>query len=1044
MAPLPVELRGLLQRAVLDARVAAEGAAREALGALAVEEDRAFDALDEQQKILRRGLRAKVRQLGGFDALVAEVAYEQWHRMLFARFLAENNLLIHSDMGVAVSLAECKELAEEVGAANEWVLAAEFAGRMLPGVFRSDDPSLAVQFAHEGRVALEQILTALPPAVFTADDSLGWVYQFWQTEAKKEVNQSERKIGGADLAPVTQLFTEHYMVRFLLENSLGAWWTGRHPDSPLLGEFEYLRRLDDGTPAAGAFEGWPATVAEVTVMDPCCGSGHFLVEAFDMLHKMRMEEEGLDARAAGDAVIRDNLFGLELDPRCTQIAAFAVAFAAWKTGGYRQLPQPNIACSGIRIEGQWPEWKKLAAGDGRLEQALWQLFELFQRAPDLGSLIDPVRELERDGGLLVAPFEEVGPLFDQALADEVDAERLVTGIVAQGTARAAQLLARSFILISTNVPYLGRGRQDDALRDYSDSRYSTGRADLAAAFLLRILGSLADGGSLAIVLPDTILHLASFAELRARILSGDAVRFVAKLGAGAFSGISGEVVKALLMCVTRSLPRPTNRFFGMDVSGEIDRSSGLRLDPLTWPEQAFQFMRPKHRIALVEGGGEQGLLSDVAKSVEGTSTGDAPRYMRFFWELAEISRRWERFQRAPVGDSGSGCQEIVLWDEGTGALASDPGARIQGLEVHGKPGVLVGRMGRISAGPYFGGFYDKSCVVLAPKVDGVLPAVLAYCTMGNYEAEVRAIDTKVGAATSVMVEVPFDLAEWSTRAEADRPRIGRQRLNPSQWLFDGRLQASTEPLQVAVGRLLGYRWPDHEGDDLDQLADGDGLVPLPAIAGELGAADRMRKVLGRAYGAEFSPALMEELLAEVGAPGKSLADWLRDGFFDHHLKVFQQRPFVWHIWDGRKDGFSVLANYHKLDRARLRKLTYTMLGSWIEMQQAAVSAGATGADLRLATAKNLQDRLALILEGEAPYDIYVRWKSPAEQPIGWDPDLDDGVRMNIRPFVQAGVLRKPPKLKWTKDRGKNPDGSERINDVHLTLAEKRKARGLPA
>ena len=109
----------------------------------------------------------------------------------------------------------------------------------------------------------------------------GWVYQFWQTQRKDEVNASGSKIGGADLPPVTQLFTEDYMVRFLLENSLGAWWAARHPDSPLVKTFEYLRYRDDGTPAAGAFPGWPDRAAEVTCMDPCGGSGHFVVAEFE-------------------------------------------------------------------------------------------------------------------------------------------------------------------------------------------------------------------------------------------------------------------------------------------------------------------------------------------------------------------------------------------------------------------------------------------------------------------------------------------------------------------------------------------------------------------------------------------------------------------------------------------------------------------------------------------------------------------------------------------------------------------------------------------
>ncbi len=96
---------------------------------------------------------------------------------------------------------------------------------------------------------------------------------------------------------------------------------------------------------------------------------------------------------------------------------------------------------------------------------------------------------------------------------------------------------------------------------------------------------------------------------------------------------------------------------------------------------------------------------------------------------------------------------------------------------------------------------------------------------------------------------------------------------------------------------------------------------------------------------------------------------------------------------------------------------------------------------RLAAARALQQKLELILEGEPPYDIYVRWKSLADQPIGWQPDLNDGVRLNVRPFVEAGVLRSKFNVKWDKDRGKNPDGSGRLNDLHFVNAQKLAARG---
>ena len=218
------------------------------------------------------------------------------------------------------------------------------------------------------------------------------------------------------------------------------------------------------------------------------------------------------------------------------------------------------------------------------------------------------------------------------------------------------------------------------------------------------------------------------------------------------------------------------------------------------------------------------------------------------------------------------------------------------------------------------------------------------------------------------------------------------------------------------------------------------------------AADRLREVLRVAFGPEWSASLEDRLLVESGMrSGTSLDDWLRNGFFDQHCKRFHTRPFVWHIWDGRKDGFSALVNYHKLTNKALENLTYSYLGDWITAQSKSDKAGA---DLRLAAAQELQNKLKLILAGEPPYDIFVRWKPLHEQTIGWNPDLNDGVRMNIRPFMTAGVLRKNPNIKWTKDRGSEPtrdkddfpwfwkDGTftgDRVNDVHLTNAEKRAA-----
>ena len=151
-----------------------------------------------------------------------------------------------------------------------------------------------------------------------------------------------------------------------------------------------------------------------------------------------------------------------------------------------------------------------------------------------------------------------------------------------------------------------------------------------------------------------------------------------------------------------------------------------------------------------------------------------------------------------------------------------------------------------------------------------------------------------------------------------------------------------------------------------------------------------------------------------------------------------------------------MVNYHKLDAKLLETLIYTYLGDWIKDQKHYVSKEVDGAQEKLAAAEILKKKLELILEGEAPYDIFVRWKPLEKQAIGWNPDLNDGVRLNIRPFLSvpdvgkrgAGVLRDKPSIKWEKDRGKDVESApwyhlfngDRINDHHLTLAEKRKAR----
>lgn len=432
---------------------------------------------------------------------------------------------------------------------------------------------------------------------------------------------------------------------------------------------------------------------------------------------------------------------------------------------------------------------------------------------------------------------------------------------------------------------------------------------------------------------------------------------------------------------------------------------------------------------------------------------------------------------------------MLFWEDGNGVMTRicQEGATFRGQSAWGKPGVVVSQMRSLPVTIYTGEHFDNNSAVVLPFEASHLPAIWAFCSSPEFNEAVRTFDKSLKVTNAALVKVPFNLERWQKVADERYPNglPKPQSDDPTQWLFHGNPAHAEDPagkfaapLHVAVARLVGYRWPAERDEDmelaeearaltkeaaaLDRFADDDGIVCLPPVARERPAEARLTDLLRAAYGERWSAGLLQKMLEQEGVKRGGLDKWLRDTFFKNHSQLFGQRPFVWHVWDGHREGFSALVNYHKLDRAGLEKLTYTYLGDWLTRQREAVKAGEAGADARLAAAEALQRKLKLILEGEPPYDVFVRWKPAHEQPIGWEPDLNDGVLVNIWPFVEADVLRHKPKVKWTKDRGTNPPGEpwgperhNRYEDLeakyklkdehgkvipHLTNEVKRKAR----
>ena len=580
-------------------------------------------------------------------------------------------------------------------------------------------------------------------------------------------------------------------------------------------------------------------------------------------------------------------------------------------------------------------------------------------------------------------------------------------------------------------------------RDFIALHHGQAKADLATAFVERCRSFCSPGGAYAIVTPQNWLFLTSYTKIRQSLLREQKWHIVARLGSSAFETIGGAVVNVALIIASDATPDPNSMTAGIDASqvqGIEQKIQLLAHGQITYVSQKSQVRNPDSRISL-QAKDTSELLSVYAESLQGISPADLPRYGRLFWEVSDLGQ-WEFWAGSPEQTSHyEGRSKILWWDNLQKAIKSGH-AFVRGKEAWNQTGVAVGQMSVLPATLYTGDKFDTNMAVILPSNRDHLPAIWAFCSSPEFNTAVRRIDSAIKVTNATLVKVPFDFERWQSFAEELWPGGLPEPYSddPTQWLFQGDPLESTDPLQVALARLLGYQWPQQDADHLTRLAIPDGILPLTPVAGQEPAVERLRRVLNMTYGDDWSTERQRQLLLQVGFAGKGLDDWLRDGFFEQHCKIFHHRPFIWHIWDGRKDGFSALVNYHELDSANLDKLIYTYLGDWIRTQQSAEDSDTPGANARLVAALELQKKLEAIRDGEDPYDIHVRWKPVHEQPIGWDPDLNDGVRLNIRPFVTAAVLRSKVKVNWNKDRGRDPDGSERINDLHFGLDDKRAAR----
>ncbi|MCK4825202.1 SAM-dependent DNA methyltransferase, partial [bacterium] len=358
------------------------------------------------------------------------------------------------------------------------------------------------------------------------------------------------------------------------------------------------------------------------------------------------------------------------------------------------------------------------------------------------------------------------------------------------------------------------------------------------------------------------LFQATYKKLREHLLKKTTWNITAKLGPRAFETISGEVDKAVLWSSTKSSNTIENMLSGIDASfckSAKKKAQFLIVGKVECVSQSKVLEAPDSRVAF-NIADDSKLMQAHATSIQGLATSDDPQFTIFFWELSDILDGWVQL-RGTVRNTAhyGGCERLVFWENGKGryfhhAMALKEEGRLggwkSGTEARNNKGVIVSQMSSMPVSIYSGEFYDHNACVILPTNEDELPAIWTYCSSPYFSDEVRKIDQSLKPSNNTFVKIPFDLEYWQKLAAEKYPNGLPEPYSDdlTQWIFHGHPAKSKHVLQVAIARLLGYRWPAeldsemgladeqrewvNKCDGLLKYVDEDGIVCIPSVRGE--------------------------------------------------------------------------------------------------------------------------------------------------------------------------------------------------------------------
>ena len=720
--------------------------------------------LSSTEKSQRAALIKQIQEKG-YEQVMEEVAYTWFNRFSALRFMEVNGFLptrvrvftdennafkpqilteaIHMELdGLDMEKVYAYKEANDDDELYKYLLITQCnaLNSVLPGMFQRIADYTELLFPdnllREGSV-VQQMVTLIPEDDWKdAVQIIGWLYQYYNSEKKDDVFAALKKnvkITKENIPAATQLFTPDWIVRYMVENSLGRLWIEGHPNDELKGQWKYYLEEAEQEPEVQAQldairEEYKALKPEdIRCIDPCSGSGHILAYMFDVLVQI-YEAYGVDTRTAVTSIVENNLYGLDIDDRAAQLSYFAVMMKACQydkrflkrrdENGNPKIPQPKVfpilesgcvdKAGNTRFKFDKNVLDYFSNGDEYLREAIDTIIKELFNAKEYGSII---KVSQQDWSVLYARFAEIKE--DIHISREAALRELLPLV------QMAEALAQKYDVVVTNPPYLSNGNMSSKLSEFVKKEYPDTKSDLCTCFIEKSLSQCRKNGFSSLITMESWMSLSSFKNMRSLILDNKCIVTMVHmpyLGKGGTSlginfGTSATVIRNVTLhnytatfdrviytdCDEMGTPLSfpvLNEYYNTTNTENFNTIPGSPLTAYYATEALFSaFSKGKY-------------ISDIATPASGTSTGDNDMFLRLWHEVpyANItfnakngsipSGRWFPCNKGGAYRRWAGGGEYVIdWEDDGRRVKQCPKAFLRNVGSIFKPGLTWSKLG---------------------------------------------------------------------------------------------------------------------------------------------------------------------------------------------------------------------------------------------------------------------------------------------------------------------------------------------------------------